>query len=88
MDCTEKDASNNFSTVACVFAAAATSLPSRCLATIGGYTYRHRPVGGFMKYAAEMASVAVTYTKINKDWLMDSEIHRGLYRHTDSILIA
>jgi hypothetical protein len=33
----ENDASNNSSTVACVFVIAVTFLPSRCLATIGGY---------------------------------------------------
>jgi hypothetical protein len=42
----ENDASNNFSIVACVFVTAVTSLRSRCLATIGGYTYRHRLMGG------------------------------------------
>jgi hypothetical protein len=36
----ESYASNNSSTVACVFVAAVTFLPSRCLAAIGGYTYR------------------------------------------------
>jgi hypothetical protein len=34
---TENDASNNFSTVACVFVTAVTFLPSPCLATIGGF---------------------------------------------------
>jgi hypothetical protein len=29
-----------------VFVAAVTFLPIRCLATIGGYTYRHRLMGG------------------------------------------
>jgi hypothetical protein len=36
----ESDASNNFPVAAFVFAAG-TYLPSRCLATIIGYTYRH-----------------------------------------------
>jgi hypothetical protein len=34
-------ASNNSPIVACVFVTAVTFLPTRCLATIGGYTYRH-----------------------------------------------
>jgi hypothetical protein len=42
----ENDVSNNSSIVACVFVAEVTFLPSRCLATIGGYTYRHRLMGG------------------------------------------
>jgi hypothetical protein len=33
----ENDASNNASIVACVFVTAVTLLPSRCLATIGGF---------------------------------------------------
>jgi hypothetical protein len=37
----ENDASNNTSIFACVFVTAVTFLPSRCLATIGNYTYRH-----------------------------------------------
>jgi hypothetical protein len=37
----ENDVSNNSSIVACVFVIAVTFLPGRCLATIGGYIYRH-----------------------------------------------
>jgi hypothetical protein len=37
----ENDASNNSSIVACVFVTAITFVPSRCLATIARYTYRH-----------------------------------------------
>jgi hypothetical protein len=36
-DRNENDVSNNFSIVACVFVTAGTFLPSRCLATIGGF---------------------------------------------------
>jgi hypothetical protein len=58
----ENDASNNFSIVACVFVTAVTSLPSRCLATIGGYTYRHTDRWeGFSISAVEMGSGAVLY---------------------------
>jgi hypothetical protein len=35
----ENDASNNSYIIACVLVV--TFLPSRCLATIGAYTYRH-----------------------------------------------
>jgi hypothetical protein len=39
--------SNNSSVVSCVFVAAVTVLPSRCVATIDGYTYKHtRLMGG------------------------------------------
>jgi hypothetical protein len=42
-----RDTRNNSSIVACVFVAAGTSLPSRCLATKGGIHIRtHRPMGG------------------------------------------
>jgi hypothetical protein len=40
-DHVENDASNNSSIVAYVFVAAVTFPPSRCLATIGGYTCTH-----------------------------------------------
>jgi hypothetical protein len=43
----ENDATNNSSTVACVFVTAVTFLPSRCLATIGGiHIQTHRLMGG------------------------------------------
>jgi hypothetical protein len=67
--------SNNSSTVAWVFVTAVTLLStrclvkigeifteqSRCLATKGGYTYRHRLTGVFFNYAAEMGLNAVIY---------------------------
>jgi hypothetical protein len=37
----ENEAFNNSSILASEFVAAVTFLPSRCLATIGGFTYRH-----------------------------------------------
>jgi hypothetical protein len=47
----ENDESNNSSIVACVFVAAVTFLPSRCLST---YTYRHTDWWeAFMKYAVK-----------------------------------
>jgi hypothetical protein len=43
----ENDASNSSSIVACVFLAAVTFLPSRCIATIGGvHIQTHRLMGG------------------------------------------
>jgi hypothetical protein len=51
--------SNNSFIVACVFVTAVTCLTSHCLATIGGYTYRHTDWReGFIKYAVEMGSGA------------------------------
>jgi hypothetical protein len=41
MDRIENDASNDSSIVARVFVAAVTFLPRGCLATVGGYKYRH-----------------------------------------------
>jgi hypothetical protein len=52
MDHTENDTSNN--SCASVFVAA--FLPSRCLATIGGYAYILTDWEEFMKYAVEMGS--------------------------------
>jgi hypothetical protein len=43
----EKDASKNSYVVTSLFLAAVTLLASRCLATEGGYTYRHRLMVGF-----------------------------------------
>jgi hypothetical protein len=37
----ENEASNNYYILACVFVGAVTFSPSRSLATIQGYTYRH-----------------------------------------------
>jgi hypothetical protein len=62
MDRIENDASNNSSIVSCVFVVAVIFLPSRFLATIGGYTYRRTDWWErFMKYAVEMGTCAMTY---------------------------
>jgi hypothetical protein len=59
----ENNESNNSSIVMCVFVAAVTFLPSRCLTMIRGYTYRHTDWWkGFMRCAIEMGSVAMIYT--------------------------
>jgi hypothetical protein len=58
MDHIENYESNNSSIVACVFVATVTLLPSHCLATVGGNTYRWE---GFMKYVIEMGSSAMMY---------------------------
>jgi hypothetical protein len=53
---------HNSPIAACVFVAAVTFLPNRCLATIGGFTYRHTDWWeGFMKYGVEMGSGAMVY---------------------------
>jgi hypothetical protein len=45
-----------------VFVTAVNFSPNRCVATIGGYTYRHIDQWeGFMKYAVEMGSDAMIY---------------------------
>jgi hypothetical protein len=45
-----------------MFVAVVTILPSRCLATRGGYTYRQTGWWeGFMKYAVEMDTGSVIY---------------------------
>jgi hypothetical protein len=50
MDRIETDASNNFSIVVFIFVAAVTFLPSRCVAMIWEYTYRHTELSeGFME---------------------------------------
>jgi hypothetical protein len=55
----KNDAFNNYSIGACVFVAAVTSLPSRCLATVGD---THTDWWeGFMTYAVEMDSGAMAY---------------------------
>jgi hypothetical protein len=64
MDRIENDASNDSSFIACSFVAAVTFLPSRCLATIGIYTYKHTDWWEeFRKYTAEMGSGAMTYIR-------------------------
>jgi hypothetical protein len=45
----ENNAVNHSSTLAYVFAAAVTFLPSRCLATLRGYTNEHRLMKGIYK---------------------------------------
>jgi hypothetical protein len=59
----ENDVSNNSSIVAHVlFAAVSFFLPSRCLAKIEGYIYRHMDWWkGFMNYAVNMGSSAMKY---------------------------
>jgi hypothetical protein len=58
----ENDASNNSSIVACVFVVAITFLPSRCLAAIGGYRYRHTDQWeGYMNYGVGVGTGAMIY---------------------------
>jgi hypothetical protein len=62
MDRIENDGFNNSTFVPCVFVAAVKFLSSRCLATIGKYTYgRTEGWEGFMKYTVEMGSGARRY---------------------------
>jgi hypothetical protein len=61
--------------------------PSRYLATIEEYTYRHTDWWkGFMKYAAEMGSGTMhdIYTKFHKDWFSHTKFDKGdteVFRH-------
>jgi hypothetical protein len=72
----ENDASNNSSIVVGVFITAVTFLPSRCLAMIGGCTYRHTDWWeGFFNWSVEMGSGAVI--KFYKDWLRHSKVNGG-----------
>jgi hypothetical protein len=74
-DYTANDVSNNSSIVAHVHVATVTFLLSRCLAIIGGYTYRHTDVWeGFMKNAVEMAQNHDIHTKFHKDWFRHSKV--------------
>jgi hypothetical protein len=60
----------------------------RCLATIGGYTYRHTELWEeFMKYAVEIGSGAVIYiTSFIKISSVIQMLIGGI--HTDSTVIA
>lgn len=79
-----------------VFVAAGMCLPSRCiamkegihfnqhlLATIRGYTYIHRLMGGVVKYAIEMGSGAmICITSFIKTGSGIQNLMRGIHRHT------
>jgi hypothetical protein len=73
----ENDASNNSFIGDCI-CCAGTCLPSRCQVTIGGYTYRHRLMGG----SYEVRRWDDTCTKFNKYWFRHSEVNRAIHRHT------
>jgi hypothetical protein len=66
----ENDVSNNYSNVACVFVTSVTFLPSRCLATIGRYTYRHIILMGeiFLIRPLRWGGCRDIRTKVHKDW--------------------
>jgi hypothetical protein len=76
----KKDTHNNYSIAACVFVAAITFSPSRCLATIGD---TH-----ILKYAAEMGSGAMilmpSFIKIVQSFRSSQRGHED----TDSMVIA
>jgi hypothetical protein len=66
--------------------AAVMILPGRCLATIGGYTYRHRDWWeGFMKYVTDMGSGTMIYIlSFIKIGSGIRKLIRGIHRHTDT----
>jgi hypothetical protein len=75
----------NLSTLACVFVAAVTFLPSPCLAMTMGYTYRHTERWEeFMQYGVEIGSGVMIYihTKFQRDWFSHSKVDGGINRHT------
>jgi hypothetical protein len=79
MDRIENDMSNNSSIVACVFVVVVTILPSSCLATISGYTYRHTDLWeGSIKCAVVMDSYIPSFVKIGSgiQKLIEVGIHR------------
>jgi hypothetical protein len=63
----EKKTSKNSSIVGCVFVAPVTILPSSCLATIGGYAYRHRMMNGITRVEAGSNTSTVTLRVVRGD---------------------
>jgi hypothetical protein len=91
----ENEASDNSSTVACVFVVVTMFLPSRCLGPIGVYTYiqtdRHTDCFvRYMKWAVKMLSGAMicVHTKFHKDWFSYSKLIGDIHRQTDSMVMA
>jgi hypothetical protein len=60
--------------------------------TKGGCMYRHKLMGGIMKYGVDMGSGVMIYvhTKFHKDWFRHSEVDMGGYTdtHTHRMEIA
>jgi hypothetical protein len=66
------------SIVACVFVTEVTFLPSRCLATIQGYTYRHTDWWeGFLLGRWDGLRCRDIRTKFHKDWFRRSKVNKG-----------
>jgi orotate phosphoribosyltransferase-like protein len=82
----EDVASKNSSVLKCVFVASVTSIPSRCLATIGGYTYRHIPIAGI--HAVEMGSDAMIYIPRPVQQFKIVVGEGGIRRHTGTMTIS
>jgi hypothetical protein len=82
----ENDASNNYSTVACVFVAAVKFLPSRCQATIGIYTiYRQRLMWGIYEIRRwDGLRCHELHIRFHKDWFRNSKIDTGEYTDTQT----
>jgi hypothetical protein len=75
---TENNASNNSFIVSCVFLATVTILPSRCLAAIRGYTYRHRKMEEYHEVCCwnEMRCHDV-HTKFHQKFFSHSTVDGG-----------
>jgi hypothetical protein len=67
----------------CVFVTAVKFLPSRCLAMLGGYTYRHTDWWEifFIKTGLRCHDIC---TKFHKDWFRHSKLNGGIHRCTDT----
>jgi hypothetical protein len=73
----ENDASKYFSMVACVFVGAGKSLPSRCLAAIGGHLYRY----------VESKVISWTYFHFFQNWRNSPKGHLYDVSITASIVL-
>jgi hypothetical protein len=99
MDCIQNVVSKNSFIVVCVFITVITFfkscylakikgfLPIHCLAMIGRYTYRHRPMGRIYKVCRWDGLNAMTYSYIPSFINIGSAIQKligGIHRHTDT----
>jgi hypothetical protein len=81
-DRTKDDASNNYFIVACVFVAVVTFFPSRCLVTVGGYTYRQRFMWGTYEVRRwDGLRRHDIHTKFHNVWFIHSKVLGGTQTH-------
>jgi hypothetical protein len=82
MNCIENEASISSSIAGCI-CCHGNCLLSHCLAAIGGYTYRHRLMGGIYEihYWDELKCHDI-HTDLHKDWFRHSKVGGGIYIQT------